>query len=86
MVNKKKIRNKGKFQLSRYFQKLNVGDPVAIIGENAINTNFPKKLQGSTGKIKGKRGKAYIVQIKNKNKEKEFLIEPIHLKKIKQNK
>ena len=83
MANKKHIRTKGKLQLSKYFQELNIGDSVAINREKSINFSFPKRLQGRTGKIEGKRGKVYMVLINDQNKEKRFLIEPIHLKKIK---
>jgi len=85
MVNKKPIRTRGKLQLSRYFQELNEGDFVAISREQSVPVNFEKRLQGITGVVEGKRGKAYIVKIKDGNKEKKILIEPIHLKKIKQN-
>jgi len=84
MVNKKPVRTRGKLQLSRYFQELNEGDFVAISREQSIPINFEKRLQGVTGIVEGKRGKAYIVKIKDGNKEKKILIEPIHLKKIKQ--
>jgi large subunit ribosomal protein L21e len=84
MVGRKPIRTRGKLQLSRYFQELNIGDFVAISREKAIQSNFPKRFQGITGIVEGKRGKAYIVKIKNGKKEKRIFIEPIHLKKIKQ--
>ena len=84
MVNKKPIRTRGKLQLSRYFQELKNGDFVAISREKAVQSNFKKRLQGITGIVEGKRGKTYIVKIKDGNKDKRFLIEPIHLKKIKQ--
>jgi len=84
MVNKKPIRTRGKLQLSRYFQELNEGDFVAISRERAVPVNFGKRFQGITGVVEGKRGKAYIIKIKDGNKEKRLLIEPIHLKKIKQ--
>ncbi len=84
MVNKKPIRTRGKLQLSRYFQELNKGDFVAISREKTVAAVFQKRLQGITGIVEGKRGKVYIVKIKDGNKEKTILIEPIHLKKIKQ--
>ena len=83
MVKRKDIRTRGKIQLSKYFQELKKGDFVSVIKEPAISSNFPKRFQGRTGSIEGKRGKTYIVKIKDQNKEKKFLIEPIHLKKIK---
>ena len=83
-MKEKKIRTRGKLQLSRYFQKLETGEAVAVIKEPSIPTSFPKRLQGKTGFVENKRGKAYMVKIKDQSKEKRFLIEPIHLKKIKQ--
>ncbi len=82
-MKKKSIRTKGKLQLSRYFQELKKGDYVAVARECAVQSSFPTRLQGGTGIIEGKRGKAYIIKLKDNNKEKTFLIEPIHLKKIK---
>jgi len=84
MVNKKSIRSRGKLQFSRYFQELSEGDFVAISREQSIPINFPKRFQGLTGVVEGKRGKAYIVKLKDGNKDKRILIEAIHLKKIKQ--
>lgn len=84
MVRRKKIRTRGKLQLSRYFQELEKGDSVAVVRERSVNFNFPERIQGRTGSVEGKRGRVYMVKIKDQNKEKRFLIEPIHLKKVKQ--
>lgn len=83
MTKKKKIRTRGKLKLSMYFQQLKQEDRVSVVKEPSLQPSFPKRLQGRTGAVEGKRGKAYIVKIKDRNKEKRFLIEPIHLKKIK---
>ena len=85
-MNRKKIRTRGKFQFSKYFQELKEGENVAVVREVSVSKNFPDRLQGKTGVVKAKRGKSYLVNIKDINKEKQFLIEPIHLKKIKSNK
>ena len=82
MVKRKSIRTRGKVQLSKYFQELEKGDFVSVVTERAISASFPKRFQGRTGIVEGNRGKACIVKIKDQNKEKKFLIEPIHLKKI----
>ena len=86
MAGRKPIRTRGKLSLSRYFQKLENGDFVAIVREKAVASDFPLRLQGVTGVVEGKRGKAYIIKIKDGRKEKRILIEAIHLKKIKQTK
>ena len=82
MAKNKPVRGKGKTQLSKYFQKLNAGDLVAVIKEQSIASTFPETLQGRTGVIESKRGKAYLVRIKDSARKKTYIIEPIHLKKI----
>ena len=83
MVRRKKIRTRGKIQLSKYFQKMEDGDSVAVIREHSVNASFPERLQGRTGVVIGKRGRAYIVKIMDHNKEKKFIIAAVHLNKIK---
>ena len=83
MGKKKPVRTRGKLQLSKYFQELKEGEFVSVVREPSLNASFPERLQGRTGSVESKRGKAYMVKIKDQNKEKRFLIEPIHLKKIK---
>lgn len=83
MAGKKKVRTRGKIQLSRYFQEMKKGDFVAIVREPSVQSSFPVRIQGRTGKVEGRRGKAYMINLRDQNKEKKFLIEPIHLKKIK---
>jgi len=84
MGNKKAMRSRGKMQLSKYFQKLKKGDFVAIVKEQGRQPKFPKRLQGRTGIVEEKKGRVYQIKIKDNAKEKRFLIEPIHLKKIKE--
>jgi large subunit ribosomal protein L21e len=80
---KKPAKEKGKLRLSRYFQDLKSGDFVSVIKEISLPSNFPKRLQGRTGVVDSQRGKAFMVRIKDQEREKKFLIEAIHLKKIK---
>ena len=83
MLKKKKIRTKGKVRFSEYFKKLKEGDRVAIVTELAEKPRFPKRIHGKTGVVIGARGKSYIVKTKDINKEKQMIIHPIHLKKLK---
>ena len=83
MAGKKKIKTRGKLQLSRYFQEFVSGDSVSVVKEQAVQSSFPSRIQGRTGTVEGRRGKAYMIKIKDSNKEKKFLIQPVHLKKIK---
>jgi ribosomal protein L21E len=82
-MKKKKLREKGKIKFSKYFQEFGNGEAVAVVREPSINASFPQRLQGRTGIIECKRGKAYMIKINDLKKEKKILIEPIHLKKIK---
>ena len=82
MAKRKKIRTRGKIQLSRYFQNLKEGDNVSIVRDLSVEFSFPERMQGRTGTVVEKRGRAYVVKIMDHDKEKKFIIEPIHLKKI----
>lgn len=79
----KSVRTKGKVPLSRYFQEFGEGDSVAVVKERAVRSSFPERLQGRTGVVDGKRGRSYLVKISDISKDKTFVIEPVHLKKIK---
>jgi ribosomal protein L21E len=83
-MNKKPVRARGKLQLSKYFQELKKGDSVAVVAERSLQFKFPKTIQGRTGIVEEKRGRSYLVKIKDFAKEKSYLIAPIHLKQIKQ--
>ena len=80
---KKRTREKGKVKISMMFQKLVTGDKVCVVRELSQKTGFPFRIQGKTGVIDSKRGSAYIVKIKDLNKEKKYIINPVHLKKLK---
>ena len=84
MTRRKNIRLRGKIRLSEYFQKFEKNEPVAVKREISLTPRFPTRLQGRTGTVQGKRGKSYIIKLKDQNLEKEFLIEAVHLKRIKQ--
>jgi ribosomal protein L21E len=83
MLKRKPLREQGKIKLSLYFQKFKEGERVAVIRELSKQPVFPRTLQGRSGIISGKRGNSYLVKIKDLNKEKVYIIHPIHLKKLK---
>ena len=82
MAKGKKMKTKGKTPLSRQFQSLKKGESVAVIREVSVHSSFPERLQGRTGVVMAKRGAAYVVAIKDNDKAKQFIIRPIHLKRI----
>ena len=83
MIKRKKIRQRGKLSLSKYFQKFNEGERVCVIMEHSQDPKFPKRIQGLSGVVAGKRGRSYLIKIKDGNKEKTYIIKPVHLKKLK---
>jgi large subunit ribosomal protein L21e len=83
MPNRKKMRERGKIRLSEYFKELKTGDKVALKREKSVmGVGFHERMQGRTGTIAGKRGRSYIVKVKDINKEKTYILPSIHLKRI----
>jgi large subunit ribosomal protein L21e len=79
----KNVRQRGKIQLSEYFKDLKVGDTVAVVNEASIPSSFPQRIIGRTGKVVGARGRSKVVDMLDGNMPKQFIIHPIHLKKLK---
>ncbi|MBU0906980.1 MAG: 50S ribosomal protein L21e [Nanoarchaeota archaeon] len=82
MLKRKTPKQKGKFSFTRFFQKFQPGDSVAVVRELSIPLGYSKRIQGRTGKVLEKRGSAYYIEIKDLHKPKRYLIKPIHLKRI----
>lgn len=79
---RKQVREKGKLKLSSYFKKIEDGINVAIVTDVGIRASFPKRIKGMSGKVVGSRGKFKLVEIKDGDKLKTFIIHPVHLKKL----
>lgn len=83
MLKRKSKREHGKVKLSKYFQEFKKGERVAVKRELSVQPKFPKQIQGRSGVVSGRRGNSYLVKIKDINKEKLYIIHPVHLKKLK---
>ena len=59
----KRIREKGKVRLSRYFKKFKTGERVGVVKALEVRAGFPKRIIGKTGKIKDMRGSYYLAEI-----------------------
>jgi large subunit ribosomal protein L21e len=79
---RKRVREKGKLNLSSYFKKIEDGANVAIVTDVGVRASFPKRLKGMSGKVISSRGRFKLVEIKDGNKLKTFIVHPIHLKKL----
>ncbi len=82
MKRSRRIREKGKLRLSKYFKKFENGEKVAIMRNLAVRMSFPDRIVGKSGTIKGSRGRFKEIEIKDGKKMKTFIIHPIFLKKL----
>ncbi|NIA03963.1 MAG: 50S ribosomal protein L21e [Nitrospiraceae bacterium] len=79
----KKFKDHGKISISRYMASYNVGDSVLLKIEPSVHEGFfHRNFYGKTGVVVGKRGSAYIVEVKDGNKKKQVITKAIHLQKI----
>jgi large subunit ribosomal protein L21e len=67
--------------ITKFLQEFKIGQNVVIKQEPSSHSGMPHtRYKGRTGKIIGKRGKSYIVEIKDGNKVKRLISRPEHLK------
>jgi ribosomal protein L21E len=83
---KTKGKESGKINFSKYFQKLKVGDVVSIKRDPSVASSFSRKAEGKTGRVGRTQGRFCMVKVNEFNAKKEFLIHPVHLEKLKENK
>ncbi len=77
---KKSIRERGLLPITRHVREFDMGQSVHINIEPSIHKGMPNpRFHGKTGKIVGKRGRAYIVEVTDGNARKEVISRPVHL-------
>lgn len=80
---REKFRRTTKLTVNQYLKEFKMGDRVAIKIESASQSGMPfRRFYGLTGVVIGKRGRSYIVQIKDGGKTKKVISKPEHLKKV----
>lgn len=69
--------------ITKFLQEFRLNQNVVLVHEPSSQKGMPHpRFKGKMGKIVGKRGKAYIVEILDGNKVKKFISRPEHLKAI----
>jgi large subunit ribosomal protein L21e len=69
--------------ITKFFQEFTIGQNVVILPEPSSHKGMPfPRFKGKIGKITGKRGKSYIVEITDENKAKKIIARSEHLKAI----
>ena len=76
-------RRRGKVSISKVLQEFEIGQKVQLVAEPSIQKGlyFPR-FHGKHGVVIGKRGNAYLVEIKDFNKKKTLIVAPVHLKMV----
>ena len=78
---REKFRKKGRVTVNRLMRSFDLGARVVIDIESSSLSGMPfRRFQGLQGKIVGRRGRAYLVEIKDKNMVKKVIAKPEHLK------
>ena len=77
---RKGVRERGLSRISRAIQKFEVGQKVHIVIDASVHKGMPhKRFHGRTGTVKGMRGRAYIVEVRDGGKIKQLFVRPEHL-------
>ena len=77
------FRHKVKTTITEKMRKFNIDDKVIIKINSSMQKATPHpRYYGVCGSIIGKRGRAYIVRIKDKNKPKKLISSTAHLKPL----
>ncbi len=78
---KKRAGESGKVGLSRLLHDYEVGDDVRVIIDPAVHKGMPhRRFHGLIGKVLGKRGKSYIVEVPVGASLKNIVIRPEHMR------
>jgi large subunit ribosomal protein L21e len=78
---REKFRKRGRVTVNTLIKNFDLGARVVIDIESSSLSGMPfKRFQGLSGKIVGRRGRAYMVEIKDKNMVKKVIAKPEHLK------
>lgn len=78
---KKTVRERGLSPISKAIQDFEEGQMVHIDIDPSVQKGMPNaKFQGKTGKVLGKRGRAYLLQVTDGNSQKEVISLSQHLK------
>lgn len=81
---RKKPRKRGMFPLSKILYSYSINEKVLIDIEPSVHKGMPyPRFNGKVGEIIGKRGRAYIVQIRDGRKLKQLIVRPEHLRPLK---
>ena len=80
---RKSVSEKGKFYISKYLQKFDIGQKVLLKANSAYQRGiFNLRFYGKIGNVVGNQGNCYKVELKDGGKMKQFVVHPIHLVRV----
>jgi len=80
---REKFRKSKRTPINEFLKQFKIGDRVVIdINSSSIKGMPFRRFQGLYGRIVKRRGRAYLVEIKDGKKNKTIIANPEHLKKI----
>ena len=80
-VLKKKPRERGMQPIGRMLHEYNNGDKVVLKIDPSVHGGMPHaRYHGKVGVVMEKRGQAYVIKMEEKNKTREFIVRPEHLR------
>lgn len=72
-----------KTSVNKRLKEFKIGSKVVIKPDPSISKGRPfKRFYGKAGVVTDKRGRSYIIKIKDGDKEKEIITPPVHLKGV----
>jgi large subunit ribosomal protein L21e len=75
-------RERGLSPITRSFQRFEVGDKVVILIDSSVQRGWPhNRFHGLTGTVVGRRGRAYLVDVRFGGKTKQGIVLPEHLRR-----
>lgn len=79
----KRVRERGVTPSSRVIQEFNPGDKVTILIDPSVVKGYPHpRYHGRVGKVVEKRGKAYVVEVRDGGLTKKIISRPEHLRRV----
>ncbi|MFQ5837327.1 MAG: 50S ribosomal protein L21e [Thermoplasmata archaeon] len=80
---RKRPRDRGLPPVTHFFASFEPGEKAAILIDPSVHKGQPnKRFHGFTGTIVGKRGRAYLVAVRQGGLTKEVIAAPEHLRKV----
>ena len=78
---KKGIRERGLSTITKAIQEFKIGQRVHITIDPSVHDGIPHpSFHGRTAKVTGRRGRAYLLEVRDGNTFKELIVCPQHLK------